>query len=295
MKKIAKFLSIAILVLSTACSSSDDNNDQSQISSENSFTVTVDGVNYTFDTFFAFKTHDNYEVLGSNSNQENFYLRFNQNGVLDHANFYSTDFSLDLDFLSSFYNAKSMFTLSDLTFDSSQNIVNASFNGTLFEDDIDVTNSTTVEVQNGSFNLTYIVNEVDVNLDEHIDAAINGELYETVKHGRSGGAAGGTIYQLFGVSDNNIVISIDVDSNTVQEGTFTFASDDVVNRVSVETVNPFSITNDFEILSVTGTVTIDSIIDGAAFDLFQGSFSATATSEAGEVYVIENGIFNLSL
>ena len=294
MKQFTKLFIAAILLVFMGCSSSDDSNDQQQqLSTQNSFSVTIDNVDYTFNTFFAYKTHDNYEVLGSNDNQENFYLRFNQNGVLDRANFYSTDFSLNINSTSSFYNAESSFNISNLTFDMSQNVVSANFSGTIYEDDLDVINGDSMNVQSGSFNLVFTENQVDANLDTFIDATVNGSLYETVKHGTS--SSGSSVVELFGISDTTLVMSVYVDTNNVQVGTFDFTNTSIANKVSVEVVDPFNQTNNFEQLDVTGTLVIDNIIDGAAFDLLQGTFSVTASSANGDVYTITNGTFNLSL
>ena len=293
MKKIINLLFISALISLSGCSSSDDGNEQQQLSTENSFTVTIDGTLYTFDTFFATKTFDNYEVLGFNGNNENFFIRFNKNGVLDRANFYILDGTLDNNFNSAFYNPD--FSLSNLTIDLSQNVVSANFSGNVYEDDLDVINSEVRAVQSGSFNLVFVENQLDPLLNEFTDATINGTLFESVKHGTSGGFGGNTVYELFGISDNTLTLSVVVDANALQEGTYNFTTDASVNRINVEYVNPFDEVNDYEDLSVSGTLVIDAVIEGTTFDIIQGSFTATATSDGGEVYTIENGTFNLSI
>ncbi len=293
MKNYITLLFVSLSLILTSCSSSDDSNDmETQLPTENSFSVTIDGQLYTFDTFIALKVFDNYEVLGSNSNQENFYLRFNQNGVLDRANFYVIDGSFDNDYNSAFYNPD--FNLTNLTFDMSQNIVSASFNGNIYQDDLDIT-STSRTVESGSFNLTFTVNQADPNLDEFINATINGQSYETIKHGTTGGAAGSTIVGNFGISDGTITTTIYVDASNIQTGTFNFTEGSAINKVSFEYVNPFDDDNDYEELDASGTLIIDTIIEGALFDLIQGTFTATATSTSGETYVVENGTFNVSI
>ena len=293
MKKIINLLFISALIIFSGCSSSDDSNNPQQLSTENSFSVTIDGTLYTFDTFFATKTFDNYEVLGFNGNNENFFIRFNKNGVLDRANFYILDGTLDNNFNSAFYNPD--FSLSNLAIDLSQNVVSANFSGNVYEDDLDVVTSEVRAVQSGSFNLVFVENQLDPLLNEFTDATINGSLFESVKHGSSGGFGGNTVYELFGISDGTLTVSVVVDANALQEGTYNFTTGSSVNRINVEYVNPFDETNDYEELSVSGILVIDAVIEGTSFDIIQGSFSATATGEGGEVYTIENGTFNLSM
>jgi hypothetical protein len=290
MKKLINVLFISALLIFSGCSSSDDSDDMdAQLSPENSFSVTIDDIVYTFDTFFASKEYDNYQVAGLNGNEEGFIISFNQNGVIEKATFFRPSVA---NFDSSFYNPD--FDLTNLTFDMSQNIVSANFSGNIYQGAEDVLNSASKVVQSGSFNLVFTEEEADPIRDVFIDATINGSLYESVKHFRNGN--GSSTFEYIGISDGTLILSIIVDTDTVQEGTFDFTSDSPINKFNVQYFDPFIETDNYEQLSVSGTLVIDSVIDDVfSFVLLQGRFSGTATSINGDVYNIENGAFNVSL
>lgn len=285
MKKITQILLASFfLILLTGCSSSDDGG--SGLSTTNSFTVTIDNVDYTFNTFTAIKNYDNYEVLGSNDNQENFYLKFNENGFLDRANFYSTDFSLDIYYNSAFYYPINSFTLDNVISDDSNNVIQADFNGLIYEDDLDLTSSS-LTVNQGSFNLVYT--EVQQAADIYLDAKINGEAYESVKYSQS--SNGGSDIDLGGFSDGELNLGVKFNPNTVQPGTFNFSSSDETNSITIEYVNPYD--NTYENLDINGTLVIEEVVSG--FPSFvKGTFTATATNNAGNTYTISDGKYNLA-
>ncbi len=280
MKDFIKLFLIALFLVFLGCSSSNEGDDI-----ENSFSVTIDGVDYVFDTFYANKSYDNYVVLGSNSNDENFYLSFNQNGVLERADFYSTDFSVDLYYSSLFYFPKETFNLNNIMIDTENNIVRGSLDGTIYEDESNLI-SNSLTINQGAFNLVYT--SMTQNFDIYVDATINGERFESIKHSISENQSSDMVYG--GISDNELTLAITTNRQSVQPGSYSFSNSNQTNSFAIYYINPYNDT--FENYNVSGTLVVDEVVSGSQ-TIVTGSFSGIATNELGETFTITDGIYNL--
>ncbi|WP_111682302.1 hypothetical protein [Winogradskyella tangerina] len=288
MKYLSKALFVLILLIFVGCSSSDDS-DGNNLSTNNSMSIVVEGVTYTFDTFIGIKTFDNIEVLGSNGNDENFYFRFNENGVIDNASFYSSDFSDPFDFTSSYFWADGMFDLNNLSIDYDNMVVNADVNGILFEDPFTIADGGSVSLDSGSFNIVYIENPNAV-VDVFLDATVNGQSYESVKTGQTGGFFYGTDIALTGYSDKEYDIAIGFNPQNTVAGTYNFSSGNEVEKVLVSRYNPF--TDEYVEYSTSGTLVIEETVTGFT-SYIRGTFNLTASDGAGDVLDISGGEFFL--
>ncbi|WP_426432322.1 hypothetical protein ACPX19_06905 [Winogradskyella sp. HB-48] len=269
-----------------SCSSND--NEEGYLSTENSFKVLIDGETYIFNTFMAIKNHDNFEVRGSINNQESIYIRFNSNGILDYANFYINGTSTD--YKSSYYFPKHTFSISGIAIDNVNKVVSADFEGSIFDNNYDVS-SNVITLAQGSFNLVFV--DSPGFIDKFIDAKINGQNFESVKHFTSSDDLG--IFKIGGVSDNEFTFTINFDAetfltDTFQGGTYQFFSSDEINSVGLIFYNPYN--NIYEEYDFSGTLVIDEP-NSESQTFVSGSFSGTALNDNGESFNISDGEFNL--
>ncbi|SDR85922.1 hypothetical protein SAMN04515667_0846 [Formosa sp. Hel1_31_208] len=288
MKNLKVFKLFILFILVFGCSTNDDS-DNDNLSTNNSMTIVVDGVTYTFNSFIGIKTFDNIEVLGSNDNDENFYMRFNENGVIDNASFYSTDFENDFDFTSSYFWADGMFDLNNLSIDEGNMVVNADFNGTIYEDPFIIADGGSATINSGSFNIVYSVNE-NATVDVFLDANVNGQTYESVKTGQTGGFFVGTDIALTGYSDKEFDIAIAFNPSNTITGTYEFSTGNEIEKVLVSRYNPF--TDEYQEYMTNGTLIIEEIVSGFT-SYIRGTFELSANDGQGDDLNITNGEFFL--
>jgi hypothetical protein len=289
MKNITNlFIVIGVLLLLTKCSPNEDTTDNVTLPTENAFSVIIDGVAYEFDTFSAYKSNDNYEVRGSINNEESLYIRFNANGVLDRASF--STFGI-ISHVSFYHFPKATFSISDIAIDRTNNVIQANFGGLIYGDNDDLS-SNTLSLTQGFFNLVFY--DSMPNHDEFIDASINGETFESMKHFTSSNGEG--IFKIGGISDNEYIITINFDNeifigNTFQGGTYTFDSSNEINSVGIEFKDPY---NDiYEAYSFSGTLVIDDPESPGPSTVY-GSFSGIATNTNGDSFVVSDGSYSLT-
>lgn len=285
------FLSLLLFSLFSSCGNDDS---ETSLSSNESFDLTIEGEKITIVDWQAIRIFDNIEIIGTASDDRRFYIKFNENGFLDRA-----DFNPDpnwFDYSTSYYNPKETFIIRSLAIDESNKIVNISFNGILYEDDFDVFSpSSTLEVENSTINVKFVDNPNANNpdLDDYIDATINGISYESVKYSQGGI---GDIIEISGTSDGIENLSIIFNRFNNSTGTYIFDSSSLNNAVLFSTYNPFASEFPEEpSYQTTGILSIEEFIPASSGQLgrIKGTFEMTAVSD-NRTYTITNGEFNKS-
>ena len=282
MKKIIRFLLLTTLSLMLGCDIKEDE----QLLVDEFFSVKIDGEDYVFDTFDVYKYNDNYEVRGSINNQETLYIRFNANGVLDRAHFYNTGTPNQINYKTFYYFPKETFRISNLIIDDTNNVVKANFEGLIYDDSFDLS-SDTMSVTQGVFNLVFI--DSMPNEDEFIDATVDGQRFESMKHFETSYDLGG--FRISGMSDNEYTLTLNLGEEPFLAGTYMFSNSNEINSVGIEFNDPY---NDIsEAYNVSGTLVIDELESEFSAHV-SGSFNGIATNSNGDTFIVSNGVFNLN-
>ncbi|WP_299605493.1 hypothetical protein [uncultured Aquimarina sp.] len=293
MKRILHVTLIIVLLSFMSCGSDDSD---ATLSLTESFNLTVDSETIPITTWQALRTFDNIEILGDADDGKSFYMRINENGVLDRVDY--DDFDNGLDFSSSYYNPSETFIVQNISIDENNKIINISFEGTLYENDLDVFSpSSTVEITQSSINIKFVENPTAISPDQDtfIDAKINGELFQSMKHATSTGIDSNLI-SYSGDSDGIASININFDKVTTTAGTYNFTSNDQATSVSYSTFDPFTEEfGEFIDYETSGTLIIEVYTPSTptSLGLLKGSFECTATAN-GQTVNITEGRFNFT-
>ncbi|WP_299224079.1 hypothetical protein [uncultured Aquimarina sp.] len=293
MKRILHF-ALAVLLLSVVGCGSDDSD--TSLSLTESFNVNADSENIPITSWQAMRTFDNIEILGDTGDGKSFYIRFNENGVLDRANY--DDYTNGLGFSTSYSNPSETFTIQNVSINEANKIVNISFEGIIYEDDLDVFSpSSTIEITQGEINVKFIENPTATSpeLNDFIDAKIDGQLFQSMKHATITSSSTDLIsYSADG--DGIESISLNFDELNTTAGTYNFTPGTQSESISFSTFDPFaSEFGEYIEYETSGTLIIEVYIPSSPTSLGQltGTFECTASAN-GETINITEGKFNFS-
>ncbi len=263
-------------------------------STTETFDLTIDNENLSVTSWQATRTYDNIDITGNVSDGRTFYIRFNENGVLDRAEF--TPDPNAFSYSSSYYFPKKTFQIENLSIDEANKFVKISCKGIIYEDDFDVFSpSSTLSVDKGEINIKFKENPnaPSSNLDTFIDTKIDGKLFESMKHVTSGVS---NVISYSGESDGKESFFITFNKTNTAPGTYNFTSSSSELLVGFSTNDPFvDEFGEYTEYETSGTLTIESFTPAAAgtFGFMKGTFELSATEGTTTISVTE-GKFNIS-
>ncbi len=271
--KIFKFLSALLLTATLfSCSSEGDSSD----STANYFDLTYNGAAKTVNlaSVQAVKSEDYIEVLGITS--EGAYVSFNFN---THGNLYGASIDGGTHEATFAYYSNSNFTFELVDLNTTNKTVRVMFSGKVFENEYDHTSA--YSTMSGSFKISYMDYTPTVTgLGTY--AKLNGTNWYGISKSSSGD---GTVSVLDVQNGGEYIIGIVYPYLNPDPGTFNFANNSALNRISFTKYDP--VTHELIEYNVSGTITYTT-----ASTIVQGTFSLTATHPTnGSTVTITNGTF----
>lgn len=248
----------------------EDSEDDVAITEEDFFNYVYKGETVNIDNWTGQKVENTLSITASGSDGNSINLLFNTFGDQGRITSYSTT---DFDFPSSgnfAYFTSNFFTFELVNIDEVNKKVEVKFSGELYEDEYDI-ESDSHEVE-GSFIASYIETEPGIaNLGTH--AQIGGEAWYNTSSFEAGGFVSGTDITFNQLSDNEHLISISINHDTTEEGSFNFNADSSVNSVVLSRYD--EIAHEFVSYESSGMLVITAKEVGPQLTLIKGEFSLT--------------------
>ena len=283
--KITKLISFLFLAVIMASCSSDGGGS----SSGDSFTYSRNGSDITITYILAQVSESHIAVNGEASNGEGIQFEFDKYGNLGRIIVTPDDSSFDPWFLNYKNFSGHYFSFNMISYDESTHRVRASYSGTLYEDESDLTsNSITVS---GEFDVVCIVRTpIIAGLDVRCKIAGN-DWYSTNGYTNNGDSFDDFI--LREMSDDENMISLGFDATNNGPGTYNFTSSTTTNFVHLSNFNTGTV--DYNHYNCAGSVIVTSKTSlgiGMGY-LIEGTYSFTATnpSNPADQVQVTNGYF----
>ena len=267
----------------------EDSEDNVAITEEDFFNYVYKGETVNIDNWTGQKVENTLSITASGSDGNSINLLFNTFGDQGKISSYSTT---DFDFPSSgnfAYFTSNFFTFELVNIDEVNKKVEVQFSGKLYEDEYDI-ESASHEVE-GSFIASYVETEPSIaNLGAY--AQIDGESWYETGSFQTGGFVSGSDITLHQLSDNEHLISITINHEATEEGTFIFNADSSVNSVALSRYDV--IAHEFVSYECSGTLIITAKEVGPQLTLLKGKFSLTGIDNTDSTTTeVTDGTFSI--
>lgn len=276
--KIFNFFA-SFLVVATLFSCSSDSSDSSD-STADFFNLTYNGQTKNVTTWQAIKQENFIEVAGDTPDGLGISFKFNIHGNLYESFTHPNTLESTIPLQSSFaYFSNNTFTFELVELNTTNNTVKVNFNGKVYDNEYDHTSE--YSTVSGSFKIPYI-NYPPTVTGIGTYAKINNQDWYGAQKSASGD---GSVMALSVQNGSEYVLDIVYPYYGAETGTFNFANNSAVNRISFSKYDPT--THELIEYNVSGTITYTT-----ASSIVQGTFSLTATHPTnGSTITITNGTF----
>lgn len=286
MKTIKLFAFIAFSsMLAVSCSSDSDGG--GSVDATEYFNYTTGGTEIDITAWQAYRSEDEFEVMGTNPDGTSMYFNFDKHGNLSRAGSTPANESSD-PWMNSFQNFTShYFDFDIVAIDEASQMIKVNYSGKLYEDEYDIESAfTTVS---GSFNVHYTpVTPTVANM--HFTAQIAGNNWYGITSSMS--IYGFSDVHLWNTSGDAWQLDLNINSDNYTTGTFPFTTSSTSNRVVLSKYD--TETNEYVDYASSGTLIISDITDyGWTGKILTGTFIINAVNpdNPGQTIQVTNGSF----